>query len=63
MLTADEVRHRLRQDLVTIADDYQVNIENRLYTETEYVELMQTLLRLRELNMPADGLAQMLAIN
>ncbi len=51
MLTPNEIRRRLRRDLVTIAEAYQIGFESRLYTEAEYENLKQTLLQLRELNM------------
>lgn len=63
MLTAMQVRHRLQCELVTIADDYQVDIEDRMYTEAEYQGLMHLLLNLRELNMDPDNVGQLLAIN
>ncbi|TAR48969.1 hypothetical protein BV232_08475, partial [Lactiplantibacillus plantarum] len=39
MLTPNEIRRRLRRDLVTIAEAYQIGFESRLYTEAEYENL------------------------
>ena len=63
MLTPNEIRRRLRRDLVTIAEAYQIGFESRLYTEAEYENLKQTLLQLRELNMKLQHMEQLLAIN
>ncbi|MDV0432077.1 hypothetical protein RXV91_14485 [Lactiplantibacillus sp. DA1] len=63
MLTPNEIRRRLRRDLFTIAEAYQIGFENRLYTEVEYENLKQTLLQLRELNMKPQHIEQLLAIN
>ncbi|MCT3286927.1 hypothetical protein [Lactiplantibacillus pentosus] len=63
MLTPNEIRRRLRRDLFTIAEAYQIGFEDRLYTETEYEHLKQTLLQLRELNMAPQHVDQLLAIN
>ncbi|MGY5271066.1 hypothetical protein [Lactiplantibacillus plantarum] len=63
MLTPNKIRRRLRRDLVTIAEAYQIGFESRLYTEAEYENLKQTLLQLRELNMKPQHMEQLLAIN
>lgn len=63
ILTPNEIRRRLRRDLVTIAEAYQISFESRLYTEAEYENLKQTLLQLRELNMKPQHMEQLLAIN
>ncbi|XXO41831.1 hypothetical protein ACSEXT_07275 [Lactiplantibacillus plantarum] len=63
MLTPNEIRRRLRRDLVTIAEAYQIGFESRLYMEAEYENLKQTLLQLRELNMKPQHMEQLLAIN
>lgn len=63
MLTPNEIRRRLRRDLVTIAEAYQIGFKSRLYTEAEYENLKQTLLQLRELNMNPQHMEQLLAIN
>jgi len=63
MLSAKAVRYRLRRDLFTIAEDYQIEIRDRLYTEYEYENLKQMLLRLRELNMKPQHVHELLAIN
>ncbi|WP_047998841.1 hypothetical protein [Lactiplantibacillus herbarum] len=63
MLSVKEIRRRLRRDLFTIAEDYQIEIRDRLYTEHEYEDLKQMLLRLRELNMNPQHVQELLAIN
>lgn len=54
MLDKADIQFKLHQDLYTIVGEYDVDIENRLYTEDEYEELKAMLLRLHELGLTAD---------
>lgn len=63
MLTKKEIQKKLNRELCTIMADYDIQIDNRLYTEAEYENLKETLLRLRELNMTNGQMDQLLAVN
>lgn len=63
MLTKKEIQKKLNRELYTIMTDYDIQIDNRLYTEAEYENLKETLLRLRELNMTDGQMNQLLAVN
>ncbi|CAJ1229322.1 hypothetical protein [Levilactobacillus zymae] len=63
MLTKKDIQRKLNQELYTIMADYDIEIDNRLYTEAEYENLKETLLRLRELNMTNGQMDQLLAVN
>ncbi|AKP64866.1 hypothetical protein FC99_GL002042 [Levilactobacillus koreensis JCM 16448] len=63
MMTPTEIQHKLRRDLYTITDDYDITIDNRLYTEEEYENLKDTLLTLHELGMAPQDMQQLLAVN
>ncbi|WP_143462426.1 hypothetical protein [Levilactobacillus enshiensis] len=63
MMTPTDIKHKLRRDLYTITDDYDITIDNRLYTEAEYENLKDTLLTLHELGMEPQAMQQLLAVN
>ncbi|GEO69730.1 hypothetical protein [Levilactobacillus acidifarinae] len=63
MLTKKDIQKKLNRELFTIMADYDIEIDNRLYTEAEYENLKETLLRLRELNMTNGQMDQLLAVN
>ncbi|MCD2255542.1 hypothetical protein ACNAN0_02955 [Agrilactobacillus fermenti] len=61
-MTKDELQHRLKQELYTICDHYDVEMDDRLYTEAQYQDLKRTLLVMNELGMDQNKLNQLLAI-
>ncbi|MFC6171606.1 hypothetical protein [Loigolactobacillus jiayinensis] len=58
-----EVQKRLNRELFTVAGKFDIAIDDRLYTETEFQNLKQTLLTLNQMGMTSTQLQQITALN
>lgn len=61
-MTKHDIQKRLRQDLFTICDHFDIEMADRIYTEKEYQNLKRTLLTLNELGMDQTQMNRILAI-
>ncbi|MFD1672372.1 hypothetical protein ACFQ5M_09705 [Agrilactobacillus yilanensis] len=61
-MTKTEINQRLTEELFTICDNFDIEIEDKLYTEAQYQDLKRTLLVLNELGMDENQMNQILAI-
>ncbi|WP_161633793.1 hypothetical protein [Agrilactobacillus composti] len=43
-MTKQDIEHRLSQELYTICDHFDIEIDDRQYTEDQYQDLKRTLL-------------------
>lgn len=61
-MTKAEIQQRLKQELFTICDNFEIEIEDRLYTEKQFQNLKRTLLVLNEMGMDEAQMNRVLAI-
>lgn len=62
MLTRADIQLRLYQELYTIVGDYAIDIDDRLYTDDEYEDLKEMLLRLHELGLTPQQMQQLTTV-
>lgn len=61
-MTKTEVQQRLHEELYTICDHFDIEIEDKTYTEAQYDNLKHVLLTLNEMGMDAAQMNKILAI-
>ncbi|WP_225351655.1 hypothetical protein, partial [Loigolactobacillus coryniformis] len=62
-MNKNEIQKRLKRELFTVAGKFDIAIEDRLYTETEFQNLKKTLLTLNQMGMTPAQLQQITALN
>lgn len=60
-MTKGEVQRRLQRELVTVMRKFEIQIDDRLYTEAEFQNLKRTLLTLNQLGLTPAQMQQVTA--
>lgn len=60
-MTKGEVQRRLQRELFTVTRKFEIQIDDRLYTEAEFQNLKRTLLTLNQLGLTPTQMQQVTA--
>ncbi|KRM99320.1 hypothetical protein [Loigolactobacillus rennini] len=60
-MTKGEVQRRLQRELFTVTRKFEIQIDDRLYTEAEFQNLKRTLLTLNQLGLTPAQMQQVTA--
>lgn len=60
-MTKGEVQRRLQRELFTVTRKFEIQIDDRLYTEAEFQNLKRTLLSLNQLGLTPAQMQQVTA--